>query len=82
MPVLTHVRPGVDGTAMTPIADPWQELVYPLTLQEIQRLSWLQAKISAVEWLANHDHQATVDFLQAKRLAFVKWMVLTGRLRG
>lgn len=52
--------------------------VYPLTLRELARLQWLRDKVRAVEFL---DAQGQlVSYQQAKRLAFLKFLVNTEAL--
>lgn len=59
-------------------ADPWCELEYPLTVQEVQRLQWLRGKIEAKIWLG--QQQEHVSGREASRLAFALWLATTGRV--
>lgn len=58
--------------------NPWLSLDYPLTLREMKRLTWLQSKMAAVIHLAASNQP--VDFAYARRLAFIRFLVLTGDL--
>ena len=62
------------------LADPWAEITYPLSVTELQRLSWLKLKITAVIHLDTVEHEQPVSFRHAKRLAFQRWRFMTGRL--
>lgn len=42
------------------------------------RLGWLKAKMEAAVWIDAHGELSTMQ--QAKRLAFVRWLVRTGRI--
>lgn len=56
----------------------WLSLEYALSIQDMKRLSWLQSKMAAVVHLA--DHNEPIDFAYARRLAFTKYLVQSGRL--
>ncbi len=51
-----------------------------LSIESLQRLTWLQTKIEAAEWLANHDHVDRIDYQLCKRLAFTRHLIVTRRL--
>ncbi len=52
--------------------------VYPLSVTDLKRLTWFRSRIEAKEWLALHH--VSVDGMDAARLAFVNYLVATGRL--
>lgn len=51
-----------------------------LTVEELQRLVWLQAKITASIWLdENHMYESRQ---QAARWAFMRWLYLSRRVQS
>ena len=56
----------------------WLSLAYPLSVRDPERLGWLRSKMDAVIHL--QDTNQPVDFAFAKRLAFTRWLIQSGRL--
>ncbi len=58
--------------------DPWLAVEYPLSVQELRRLTWLQSKVAATEFLDQHGLYTKP--LDAQRLAFSAYLFTSGRL--
>lgn len=56
-------------------ANPWAEITYPLTEAETTRLSRLKDKVDATVHLG--QVQLHVEPIEAKRLAFARWLRVT-----
>lgn len=59
-------------------ADVWSDLVFPLSVRELQRLSWFAGKVAATVHLG--QYQEFVEPYEASRLSFAKWLHITGRI--
>jgi hypothetical protein len=57
----------------------WDSLEGPLSVHELQRLSFLQAKIEALVLLADNHQPLQIRF--AKHLVYARYLVQSGRLR-
>lgn len=58
--------------------DVWAGIDYPLSVGELQRLSRFGLQMDARNWV--HAQQLPCSVQEAKRLAFVKWLVTSRRL--
>jgi hypothetical protein len=62
------------------VIDVWDAITYPLAVRDLQRLAWLQATMAARVWL--YEQQLPCSLTDARHLAFVRWLVISRRLRS